>query len=94
MLEKRAYRIDRNGAETLAIEALQFIAGRPEELGRFLALTGIGPDQVRAAAREPQFLVGILDFLLADEPLLLSFAATSDIPPMRIGDARHLLGAG
>ena len=91
MLEKRVYRIDRNGAEMLAIQALQFIAGRPEELGRFLALSGIGPDQIRAAARDPRFLVGVLDFLLGDEPLLLSFAATNGAPAAAIGDARRLL---
>jgi len=42
-------------AEHLAIAALGFIAGEPERLGRFLAITGIGPDSIRAAAREPQF---------------------------------------
>ena len=31
-------------AEELAIAALGFIAGEPEQLGRFLAMTGIGPD--------------------------------------------------
>jgi hypothetical protein len=92
MLEKRAHRIDRNAAEMLAIQALQFIAGHPEELGRFLALSGIGPDQIRTAARDPQFLVGVLDFLLGDEPFLLSFAASSDTPAGAIGDARRLLG--
>ena len=50
-------------AEQLAIAALGFIAAEPERLGRFLALTGIGPDSIRAAAREPQFLAGVLDHL-------------------------------
>src|SRR5258705_10938678 len=68
-------------AEDLAIAALGFIAGEPERLGRFLAMTGIGPDSIRAAAREPQFLLGVLDHLAADEPLLLAFAAGNASEP-------------
>ena len=68
-------------AEDLAIAALGFIAGGPGRLGRFLAMTGIGPDSIRAAAREPQFLLGVLDHLAADEPLLLAFAAENAIDP-------------
>ena len=40
-------------AEGLAVAALGFIAAEPERLGRFLALSGIGPDSIRTAAREP-----------------------------------------
>ena len=36
-------------AEQLAIAALGFIAGEPEQLGRFLAMSGIGPDSLRGA---------------------------------------------
>jgi hypothetical protein len=75
-------------AEDLAIAALGFIAGEPERLGRFLAMTGIGPDSIRAAAREPQFLLGVLDHLAADEPLLLAFAAENAIDPGEVIKAR------
>src|SRR5262249_36350748 len=51
------------GAGGLAVAALGFIAAEPERLGRFLALSGIGPDSIRAAAREPQFLAGVLDHI-------------------------------
>ena len=59
-------------AEGLAIQALTFIAGDGERLGRFLATTGIGPAQIRAAAQEPSFLLGVLDYLAPDNrtPLL------------------------
>src|SRR5262245_55952914 len=75
-------------AERLAIAALGFIAGEPERLGRFLAMTGIGPDSIRAAARDPQFLLGVLDHLAADEPLLLAFAAENAIDPGEVIKAR------
>jgi Protein of unknown function (DUF3572) len=67
-------------AEQLAVAALGFIAGEPERLGRFLAMTGLGPASIRDAASEPQFLAGVLDHVAADEPLLLAFAGTTSIP--------------
>ena len=84
-------RQDRHAAEALAVAALGFIAGEPERLGRFLAMTGIGPDSIRAAAREPQFLLGVLDHLVADEPLLLAFAAENSIPPNAVINARDTI---
>jgi uncharacterized protein DUF3572 len=81
----------RAAAETLAALALGFIAEEPERLGRFLALSGIGPESVRAAAREPQFLAGVLDHLAADEPLLVAFAAANDVDPETVMRARDAL---
>jgi hypothetical protein len=81
----------RAAAEDLAIAALGFIAAEPERLGRFLALTGIGPDSLRAAARELQFLAGVLDHIAADEELLLAFAAESDVDPEAVMRAREVL---
>jgi Protein of unknown function (DUF3572) len=81
----------RAAAEDLAIVALGFIAGEPERLGRFLALTGIGPDSIRQAAREPQFLLGVLDHLAADERLLLAFAAENSIDPGAVIQARDTI---
>jgi len=78
-------------AEALAITALGFIAAEPERLGRFLSVTGIGPDSIRAAAREPRFLAGVLDHVAADEQLLLAFATEQDIDPDALMRARELL---
>ena len=71
----------KEAAATLAIAALGFIAGEPEQLGRFLALSGIGPESLRAAAREPNFLLGVLDHVAGDEALLIAFAGHSEINP-------------
>jgi Protein of unknown function (DUF3572) len=77
----------------LAIEALSFIAGDGERLGRFLAVTGIGPKQIRDAAREPRFLAGVLDYLAADEGLLVAFAQHAGFDPAAIARARKVLGS-
>jgi hypothetical protein len=76
----------------LAIQALSFIAAEPERLGRFLAISGIGPADIRAAAREPGFLAGVLDFVVADERLLRAFAEDSSVAPREVGAALIALG--
>jgi hypothetical protein len=91
MLRRENLRINREDAEGIAIMALGFIAGDPERLGKFLSLTGLGPENLRAAAREPHFLGQILGHIADDESLLLSFAANQGIAPEKIMRARILL---
>jgi Protein of unknown function (DUF3572) len=78
-------------AEALAIAALGFIAAEPERLGRFLALTGLGPQSIRDAARESHFLAGVLDHIVGDERLLIDFAAEHDVDPNEVTRAREAL---
>jgi hypothetical protein len=78
-------------AEAIAIEALGFLASDPEQLGRFLSLTGLGPETIRRAADEPGFLAAVLDHIAGDETLLLSFAANAGLSPALIGGAREQL---
>jgi hypothetical protein len=84
-------RLSVDEAEGLAISALSYLAGNPDALGRFLSLSGIGPADLRTAAREPGFLAGVLEFFLADESLLLSFVEEVQIRPTMIAVARHAL---
>ena len=43
----------RGAAETLAVQALGFIAEEPQSLSRFLDTSGIAADRIRTAAAEP-----------------------------------------
>ena len=79
-------------AQTIAIAALSYLATEPERLGRFLALTGLGPDSVREAARSPRFLAGVLDFILQEDDMVLAVADAQDVPPDAILAARRTLG--
>jgi len=81
-------------AEMIAIGALQFLADRPEELVRFLALSGIDPEDLRRLAGDTEFLGGLLDFLLADEALLLVFATEARLAPEKIAIARRRFERG
>lgn len=83
--------LSKAAAESIAIEGLIFLAGNPARLDRFLALAGLGWDNLRAAAGEPGFLAGVLDHLASDESLLLSFAASVGRAPATIAKARDIL---
>jgi hypothetical protein len=85
---------DPSSAETIAVSGLGFIASDPELLNRFLGITGIEPTQIRAAASEPGFLAGVLDFVLAHEPTLLAFAESAGIDPAAVLRARRALPNG
>lgn len=87
---KRA-RLTHADAEKLAIDALSFIAAEPGLLGQFAAVTGHTPATMRAEIASHDFLVGILDFLLGDESLLLVFASQQGITPPEIMAARQAL---
>ncbi len=78
-------------AEDMAVAALTFIAQDGDRLGRFLTLSGLEPGNLRDAAADPSFLVGVLDYLSGDESLLLAFAANFQIDPTAIATAQRLL---
>ncbi len=83
--------VDPGAAESLAIQALTYLAAEPERLGRFLALTGLGPEQMRLAATQPGFLAGVLEYLGSHESLLLGFADHVGIDPAQVGRAQAIL---
>ncbi|MEC9434918.1 MAG: DUF3572 domain-containing protein [Pseudomonadota bacterium] len=83
-----------DAAERIGIGALGHLAGDPDVLGAFLAAAGADPAELRARAAEPEFLGFVLDFLLADEPLLIGYCDAAGLPydaPMR---ARAALPGG
>ena len=95
---KKALPMAQDAAEALAVQALTFLAADGERLGRFLALSGIGPAEIRAAASEPGFLAGVLEHLIADEALLTAFAAETGFEPTDTGQGarrarRRAMGA-
>ena len=84
--------IAREAAEALAIQALTFIAQDVDRLGRFLAVTGIGPAEIRTASAEPGFLAGVLEYLASDDRLAAAFAAETGFDPADIAKAHVALG--
>ena len=83
--------LTREQAEALAIQALTFIGADAERLGRFLAVTGIGPVEIRGAASEPGFLGGVLDYMASDERMIAAFAAENNLDPADVDRGRLVL---
>ncbi len=81
----------RDAAVALAIAALGYLAGDSQRLDRFLAVTGIDPGSIRAAATQPGFLAGVLEYISADERMVVAFAAHADVAPQEIEKAKQVL---
>jgi hypothetical protein len=78
-------------ATELAIAALGFLAADEKRLTRFLSLSGLEPQSLRAAAREPGFLPGVIEHVAADEDLLTAFAGEYGLDPQEVERARGTL---
>lgn len=78
-------------AQTVALQALAFLAENPRRWARFLALTGLAVGDVRQRIAAREVHCAVLEYLAADESLLLLFSANSAIAPERIVKALALL---
>lgn len=87
-------RVGGPAASEMALAALTFLAQDEERVGRFLALTGIDPGEIRARLGERGFQLAVLDYLAGDEALLVAFAEAESLPPEAVGRARRALGGG
>lgn len=81
-------------AQMLAIQVLSWLAGQPDQIGAFMAQSGLDPAELRGRASEPEFLASVLDFLLADEPTLLAFCHDAGVAPTAPLQARAALPGG
>ncbi len=90
----QARAMTRTEAEQLALTALGHIAADPDLLGRFLADTGIGPETLRQAASEPGFLAAVTGHLMANDAVMLAFAANHGVTPEDIVRAHAALSSG
>ena len=78
----------------MGLAALGFLAGEPDRLVRFLALSGMTLEDLRGRAGEPALLAAVLDHLLADESLLFLFAEAEALHPADVAAARRKLPGG
>lgn len=78
-------------AEAIAVQGLAFLADDLPRLSRFLAVTGVAPDEIREQVNAPEFLAAVLEHVTGDESLLLVFAANASIDPEDVTPALALL---
>lgn len=87
--DQNANRSEAARAEEIAGTVLGWLAGEPDMLGRFLALSGVQPQHLRGAVQDPQFLAGMIDFLMSHEPTLLAFCEATGTKPEDVAAAAH-----
>jgi len=75
----------------LALGALTMTLKDERRAERFLALTGIGTEELRARAAEPSLLAALLSFLEAHEPDLVAVAEELGVAPEQLVRAREAL---
>jgi hypothetical protein len=78
-------------AETLALKGLAHVAADADSLARFLDLSGLGPEDLRARAGDPELLAAVMDFLLADDARLMAFCAAEGLTPVKAHAIRRAL---
>jgi Protein of unknown function (DUF3572) len=78
-------------AETWALQALAWVLSDAGRADRFVALTGISPDDLRARAGDPAVLDAVLGFLEGHEPDLFACAKYLEIAPIELIAARQRL---
>ena len=78
-------------AETLALRAVAFLAGDDDRVSTFMAVSGIGLDALRQSINDKAMLAGILDYILANESLLVEFASFAETTPEAAMRARAAL---
>jgi len=65
--------VQQDTAETIALQALGWLAGNEELLPVFLGATGAGEDDMRERAQDPEFLGSVLEFLMNDDTWVVEF---------------------
>jgi hypothetical protein len=81
-------------AQTLALQALGWIAADDEIFPNFMAATGANLGELRARAADPEFLAAVLDFLMQDDQWVIAFCDAAGQPYTAPQAARAALPGG
>jgi hypothetical protein len=81
---------DSDQAEVIALKALNYILADENLQQGFLATSGVSPDEFKDLISDPEFLGGVLDFLLGNEEQLIAFCEANEIEPTEPAKARRL----
>lgn len=86
--------MNRDSAETIALQALGWVAADPEVASDFLGAAGMEAGDLRAAAGSPDFLGAVMDYLLGDDARVIAFATQAGIAPEQVLQVRAALPGG
>lgn len=86
--------MQQDAAETVALQALAWLAGNEELLPVFLGATGASESDLRAGATDPAFLGAVLDFLTMDDAWVVAFCDSAGLDYAQPLVARQALPGG
>ncbi|MET0365273.1 MAG: DUF3572 domain-containing protein [Sphingobium sp.] len=78
--------------QTIALMVIGWIVAEPSRSDRFLTLTGLDAEQLRAGLNDPGILAAVLDFLMGHERDLIACAEATGLTPDAIVAARGEMG--
>lgn len=84
----------RNDPSALALAALAATLSDSRRAHRFVDMTGIGTDELRRRAGDPDLLAALIRFLEAHEPDLVAVSAQVGVSPELLVEARRDLEEG
>ncbi len=85
-------RMTSDRAETIGLNGLAFLAGRPEPLERFLAASGMDTPSLRERTQDRDVLRAVLDFVLTDDVLVADFCSEQSLDARDVHMAHRVLG--
>jgi hypothetical protein len=75
----------------ISLRSLAWVLADDDRANRFLGLTGLTPDRLRAGIGTREVQLAVLDFLCAHEPDLVAAADSLGLEPAAIASAREAL---
>ncbi len=85
---------NRDEPAVIALQALAHVAGDPDLGPRFLALSGLDVETLRARAADPVLLAAVIDFLTGREADLVACAEAIGVKPEALVRAGTALSGG
>lgn len=81
-------------AHTVALKGIHYILDNDDRQNEFFQVSGVSPGDFKASIEDPEFLGGVLDFLLNDEKQLILFCQIYEIEPTEPANARRCFPGG
>jgi hypothetical protein len=79
--------MNQDAAETIALQALGFLASDPKLLEGLMANSGLDPQSLNTTGIDPGTLVGVLHFLLQDDDRTIAFCEAENLQTFMPGRA-------
>ena len=86
--------MDKEIAETRALEVLTWVLSEDDLIQVFMGATGASQNDMRSNTLSHQFLISILDFVLMDDRWVISCSKFLNIDPFQIQLIRMSLDGG